>query len=258
MRKRWTLQENKEMLKLHNEGMTYRDIGKLFGDTRIQIYCHIKYLKNNDIKRRHNREWTEEEFDILYESVGKIKISSIAKKLNRKTTAVYYMMDKMGIANLKDRSSGITLNQLAKIIKIDNRAIKRWINTGLLKAKNKTVLFTGRYYFIEISDFWKFARDNKDLLNFKKIERKALLPEPDWLELAVKQEVKRKKHRNIWTNEEDIQLQGLFYKGLSYTEIASIMNRSYSGIAHRINRLCLSRRKIKNTCEDIKNEYKAN
>lgn len=257
VRRKWTLEENKKILELHNNGMSYADIGKLFDSTRIKIYCHVKYMKNNDINRRHNREWTKEEFEILYKNVGRKNVPAIAKEINRKATAVYYMMDKIGLTNIKDCTYKITLNQLAKIIKIDNRAIKRWIDTGLLKAKYKALLFTGKCYFIDINDFWKFAEKNKSLLNFKKIERKALIPEPNWLDDAVKNETKRKKHRDIWTNEEDIQLQALFYKLLSYDEIARIMNRTYSSIAHRINRLCLTKFKIKRQNE-VNNEYKAN
>ena len=252
MRRKYSLDENRIMLELYYKDYGYDYIADKFKITHDQAKQHIFYLRHTDWKNRKYREWSEEEINLLYELVGRYKIKTIAKYINRSESTIYDKMQRLGISNTVSHCSGITLNQLAKIIKKDNKVIKKWIDKGLLKAVKKAVLFKAAFYFIKIENFWIFAKDNKELLNFRKIERNILLPEPLWLDEAIKNEEKSIMYKNLWTNDDDLELQRLFNLNLSYNDIAKIMNRTYSSITHRANRLCLNKHySIKWTKEEI-------
>lgn len=238
---KWSMEENKIIKNMLENKHTYKEIAKKFNVSLNQIKCHVYYMRKNDLTNRKNKIWTNEEIEILENNVGKLSIKSIQKLIpTRSKSAIYDKMQKLKISNTKNHVYGLTIHELAKIIKIDDKSIKKWIIKGLLKAKIRKTLFDGKFTFIKISNFWIFAKENKELLNFKNIERKVLIPEPKWFVDEIKTEKKTTRYKKKWTNKEDKELQKLFNQKLSYLEIAKRMNRNYSAITHRLNRICLN------------------
>ena len=188
---------------------------------------------------RRNKNWTPEEDDYLRENVGKKRLEVIGRHLKRSGKAVQSRLVYLGISHTTFATGMFTANAIAKALNIDNHAILRWIDKNGLKAIRKTVCFDASYNYIKPKDFWEWAEVNKELIDFSKIKKNGIPPEPSWVDVERKNAIKNKpkKHKMKWTAEEDKQLIRLFDRGLSYEEICKEMNRNYSGITHRLSRL---------------------
>ena len=196
-----------------------------------------------DNKPRRFKTWSKDEDAYLLEQVSKnVSVDYIARKLGRTSTGVYTRMYKLGVANRKDNIGMYTVNEISKLIKIDNKTIIKWGKLGLKLYKKK--VGGKRITFINGDDFWNFAEKHKDLIVFKRIEKNSLLPEPSWVEVARKTEELEIKHKKKWTKEEDEKLIKLSKMQFSYSEIAKIMKRNYSSITHRLSRLNKANKKI--------------
>lgn len=187
---------------------------------------------------RRNKTWTMEE-DLMLESlVGKYRIPVIAKRLGRTAGAIESRLRILDIDNTKEATGLLTVRQLAKTIKVDWHVVGRWLDKGL-KAAKKATRYDKRFILIDLKDFWDWAEDNKELINFAKIEPNALPPEPDWVELERKKDYRDipKRRAKRWTEKEDRQLIMLTQAGYSYDDIAVRLQRSKSAVEHRISRL---------------------
>ena len=175
------------------------------------------------------KKWTDEDKEFLKENLGRLKIEKICAKLNRSEKAVRDRMYREGINSMQ---IFINFNMLSKACSVDGKTPYRWTKHGL-KYKRRKIL--NRYYnTVSVDSFWEWAKDNKHKLNFAKIERGVLLPEPEWLDEAVKESMKNKKRNpKKWTNEEDGTLIYYVNIGLEHKEIAERMGRSKSSIEHR-------------------------
>lgn len=187
----------------------------------------------------HNRLWTPEEVQILYDFAGTMSYEAIAKKVKRTAWAVERKYEKLGYANQKENLGALSKNMLAEILKVDHKVIARWHeNYGLpiqhrdiKSAKNKKY----KTWFIFAEEFWAWAEQHKDLVNFARIEPKTLLPEPAWVDEERKKHVA--KHKSQWTSEEDEILLHMYYKqGIPQKQIALRLNRTVNSIESRIER----------------------
>ncbi|PWX17697.1 hypothetical protein CYK65_14070 [Clostridium perfringens] len=117
------------------------------------------------------RRWTENDIEALCEMVGKYKIKTIAKRLDRTDLAVINKITKLRLGGGVSNAEGITINKLAQACCVGEGKVRRWIGKGL-KAKKCIKYRSGSYTFIKIDDFWRFAFSNKELIDFSKIEKK--------------------------------------------------------------------------------------
>ena len=194
-------------------------------------------------KPRRFKTWTKEEDAYLLEQVSKnISVDYIARKLGRTRTGVYTRMYKLGVANRKDNIGMYSINEIAKIIGIDNKTIIKWGKLGLKLYKRN--IGEKKINFITAEDFWKFAKENKELIVFKRIEENSLLPEPEWVKEIRRTERNEVKYKKKWSKEEDERLIRLSKMQVPYSEIAKIMKRNYSSITHRLSRLNKANKKI--------------
>lgn len=188
----------------------------------------------------HGRLWTEEEEDLLAEYWGKFKLKLIAQKLNRTEKAVLMRGYQLGLGARKDAQGHLTIRGLAKICSVEGKTIKNiWIKNGLKCKKIDVKTRNGRMTQIIIDDFWKWAEKHKELVNFAKIERHMLLPEPEWF-LAEREKDKieiPKQYNQKWNKYEDSKLLNYLKMGLNYDEIAEKMNRTARAIVRRKERL---------------------
>ena len=188
---------------------------------------------------RRNKNWTPEEDDYLRENVGKKRLELIGKHLKRSGRAVQDRLVHLGMSHTTFATGMFTAAAIANALNTDSHVPLRWINKYGLKAIRKTVCFEASYWFIKPKDFWDWAEAHKELINFAKIKKNGIPPEPAWVDVERENAIKNipKKHKMKWTPEEDKQLIRLFDRGLSYEEICKEMNRNYSGITHRLSRL---------------------
>ncbi|APQ96963.1 hypothetical protein [Clostridium botulinum] len=234
--------QNQEIIekikKLYNKGFTQKQVGEKLGMTQNKIsYLMKKY----NIKTR-NSIWTEEEEEYLQSRYGKTTLKRIAKKLGRSENAIEIKAGRLGLSSALEATGELTAAELAEIFKIDSHVIvNRWIKNKGLKAQYKAIKFTRKFWRIKIEDFWKWAEDNKEIINFSKLERNILGKEPSWVNIERKKDFKEKPKRQhqFWNELEDRKLKNLWKSSKSIKEIAEILNRSSSSVRHRSKRLGL-------------------
>jgi hypothetical protein len=226
----------KEIEILLKQGFEYKYISKKINISENSIY---KFAKKNNLLRQ--KRWTIEEDNFLFENIGQKTIKYIAKKLNKSESAVYTRADKKGYSNTKELTGMYTANQIAKAFDIDSHVIYKLCNSGRLKHIKKISCKEARYYFLKSNDIWNFVKENKYIFNFKRYKKYSILPEPSWLNEYILKENKALNKLKKWENKDIEILKKLFYMNYSNTEIANIINRSYSSIAHKLNSLGLKR-----------------
>ncbi|WP_205003579.1 sigma-70 family RNA polymerase sigma factor [Scopulibacillus daqui] len=93
---------------------------------------------------------------------------------------------------------------------------------------------------IKVEAFWEWAEKNKNLIDFRKIPKNILVPEPKWVDEQRRIDFKNRpsKRQRHWTSKEDDRLWQLFYiHQYTIKEIAEMMGRSKGSICGRIHRL---------------------
>ncbi len=195
---------------------------------------------------KNETTWNEEEITILEENAGFQSIESIARKLNRTPDAVRSKLNRLGITSIRELDGSMSLMQLAKALGVSRSVVERWIEEKKLPAVKKNYYYYRnnkiQHYSIYPDEFWKWAKHNKDEINFAKIQRHTILPEPEWFEEARVKDLSKPKNANKnWTAKEDEQLLFLYKTGQSYAHIAEYFGRSVRAVQARIGRLRKSR-----------------
>ncbi|NSL51826.1 DNA-binding protein [Calidifontibacillus erzurumensis] len=185
------------------------------------------------------RAWTSEELNDLKENIGVIKLTTIAKRINRSYDAVVMKLNRLGLSNTREQTGLVTLGELAKHLKVDRNIVKGWVDRHGLPCTKKKTRNTKTFYLVDILDFWKWAEENKEKVQFSNIEPNTLLPEPDWVEKERQKDYQMNKRRVYkgWTTVEDQLLLTLREKGLTYKEIGKRLNRSAISVGNRHKRI---------------------
>lgn len=184
------------------------------------------------------KAWTEEEINILAERHGNYSLASTAKLLGRSLSAVQIKAGRLRLGDNRRAGELITVFEVAKILNISPLTLKRFKKHGL-RIRGKVTCNTKKYYFIKIEDFWEWAKDNKELINWTLLEKNALGGEPKWVDeerrkiLSLK---RQSKYRGVWTKKEEALLLRL-HKTKTQREIAQKMGRNECSISNKLNKL---------------------
>ncbi|UQD52329.1 hypothetical protein C0971_10125 [Bacillus methanolicus] len=197
------------------------------------------------------RKWTDEEVKFLETRWGSMSIKNIAARLGRSIPSVKNKAQRLGLIDPRLSFDGITINQLAQAINVSHSQIRRWIKYYDFPAKWKVFASEAKVRVVRYEDFWKWAEQNKQMIDFSRIEPYVLGPEPDWVKAKrdadfIKKRKIKKNNYDPWTEEEDNILKGMLnaYK-YTYPEIAQRLNRSEAGIKRRIQELGLKARPVR-------------
>jgi hypothetical protein len=197
------------------------------------------------------KTWTQEDLDFLDDRWGSVSIRSIADNLGRSINAIKLKAVRTGLIDARFSFEGITLNQLAIAINVSYRTIKNWVDIHSFPVKTKIFTDIARVRVVRYSDFWKWAKANKQMIDFSRVEKNILGPEPDWVESKrnadfIKRTRIKKSHNHAWTTEEDNILKGMLsaYKH-TYPEISQRLNRSEGAVKRRILDLGLKARPVR-------------
>src|SRR5690625_3195754 len=111
---------------------------------------------------RHGKKWTDEEIDFISNRVGNYSVESIAKRIQRKPSAVLQMLEKIGAGNTKEQTDMLTPYQLGKILGVCNKTVIKWTNECGLKSVKRITSLKEKHTLISIESFWEWAKENKD------------------------------------------------------------------------------------------------
>lgn len=194
----------------------------------------IKKGKNQSVVR-----WTDREVDYLRKHIGYIPLEDIAYTLNRTVAAIESKLTKTGISiqSIQMDKNNVSLNQLTKILHVDFKVLKRWIEKydfPVVKLKFKKASRYG--FYVPVDHFWVWAEKHSSLINWHKLERLTLLPEPLWLEDKLREP--QKIIKRVWTKKEDVIVWSLYYhQKLKIKDIAIKQNRTEKSIERRLKYL---------------------
>jgi transposase len=190
-----------------------------------------------------SRKWTKEEVEYLIEHAGVYTLEHIGQKLNRSTKALLSKLNRLGYTNIRELNGYMSCRQLALALGVSRDVVVRWIENHGLPASKKNYIRKNsklKHYFINPEEFWKWAEENQDKINFARVKRYEILPEPAWVEQKRRTayfSLQQKKRNKSWTKEEDQLLLKLLKENRTYKEIAEILDRSEKAVQMRKQRL---------------------
>ncbi|WNF07235.1 hypothetical protein [Brevibacillus borstelensis] len=184
------------------------------------------------------RTWTPDDISYLEDNWGAVSIKHIAKKLGRTVNAVKLKSQRIGLGDPTLHYEGITISQLMKALDKSYSSVYVWIRKYGMPVKEKLFAQAMRVKVISYDDFWKWAEQHKELLNFAKMEQGILGPEPEWAKVkrSADQLRSQKTWQSVaWSEAEDQQLRQLVkLSGMTYPRLAAHFNRTEASIKRRL------------------------
>src|SRR5699024_4637563 len=199
---------------------------------------------------RYRRTWTKEEVNYLEDKWGVIAIDSIASNLNRSVSSVQNKSQRIGLGDPLTHIDGITISQLSQVLNKHYGILENWIKKYNFPARQKRVTLEKQVSFVYYNEFWKWADDNKQMLDFARLERLSLGPEPDWVEVKRKaDEIKLihrpQPHNTAWSKSDIENLKFLLKRNkYTYPEISNELKRSEGAIKRKISELNLNMKPV--------------
>lgn len=152
---------------------------------------------------RAHMKWTNEEIEYLFDKRGQYTLATIAGKLGRSVGAVKNKVTELGIGTMSDNSEYMGSGEAAEYLGISRRTLTENVVQGKIKAIVRSPNKQKLYFFSE-----------KELERFK-----AENP---------KREVRK------FTPYEIATIRGLYYRGVSYSQIAKRLRRHKNTISNKI------------------------
>ncbi len=123
------------------------------------------------------REWTKQEEQYMLKKYVRQLIKRTAQKLNRTEVSVKRKAAQLGINKHMDLFG---IRTFAECFGVDNSVVLRWVQK--FKMPVTIYRFDNRnHYDIDLDEFWKWAEEHKELINWSKYECGSLALEPDWV-----------------------------------------------------------------------------
>ena len=174
------------------------------------------------------RQWTEQEVNYLKSRYLKQPVSVTAEKLNRTKQSVQKKATKIGLKHYY--TDYLSAKLIAKCFGLDTTVPIRWIEKLGLPAR-KVVCGNQTRYLIDPEDFWEWAEEYKDKINWTNFQENSIVPQPRWVH-EQKLNFKTRNHRKRFTEQDRVLMMGMLRKGMSYKQIAEAMGRTYNSINH--------------------------
>ena len=204
------------------------DLGRSVSGVRYHGYQVLK-LKNTH--GGYNQRWTKKEKDYLKDNWGKLKLSSIAKKLNRSESAILHMAYTL---NLGEQVNWYTCKEIQEMTGIHRASVINIINrydldhfrgkTGhrsyqMNEEQIRTMLST-------IPHLWNYYNLTVDFWGTRK---------PQWLKDKIEADKnKSKKNNKRWSEKDDFILLDRINNNCSIERISMETGRSFRSIKNRL------------------------
>jgi transposase-like protein len=191
--------------------------------------------------------WTKEEIEYLEDKWGVISIKAIAKNLGRGISAVKQKGQSVGLGDPILHYDGISISQLSQALNLEYQQVQYWITNYSFPAKRKMFAEKMHVLVVQYQDFWVWAEEHKQMLNFSRLEPLILGPEPEWV--AEKRKADMKSHNKIkvrqWSKEDDRRLSNMVHAyQYTYPEIANRLQRTESALKRRLYDLGIKARPL--------------
>lgn len=173
------------------------------------------------------RNWTKREEQYLIRCYTKQPVEITAKKLNRTKQSVKKKARKLGLNAYTDNLSA---KVVAQCFGLDISVVIRWINKFNLPA-DTIKCYNQTRYNIDVDKFWKWAEENKDMINWTRYQINSLPPEPEWVKNQKNNYVFINHHRKF-TYLEKQNIRRMLKENSTYGEISQKAGRTVYSITH--------------------------
>ncbi len=198
------------------------------------------------------KNWSAEEVEYLEESWGNLSVAYIAKRLGRTPTAINIKKDKLGLGPYLDAGDYVPYRKLMQVLGDVNYDVYKnvsWVKERGFPVKYKRIHGKHRFRVVYLSDFWKWAEQNRSMINWASVEENILGEEPAWVKLQRRVDYYGKaiyKGKNTpWTQEEILLLvQLLKQHKYTYIDLVAKLKRNHNAIQRKIYDLGLKERPI--------------
>jgi len=194
------------------------------------------------------RTWLDFEVEYLEKWWGNSPISKITKRLKRTESSVIQKAFRLGLGDSRLNGDGMSVNQFSKATGICSYTIiERWIKKFGFPVK---VIKMGRFptRIINLKTFWKWAEDNKSVINFAKWEKGALGAEPEWVDekrRADSMNPSKTNYNRKWTKHDDaLLIQKTKSCKYTYADLSHDFCRTEQAIKRRLQDLNVSYRPV--------------
>jgi hypothetical protein len=186
----------------------------------------------------NNRRWTKEEENFLVEKWGKMKVSSISKKINRTEGAIKRKAVRL---NLGVQMQWYSVNEVAYMFGFSRRKVIFLIETGKISyLRDKT---KKKRYMIDEDSLMKFMKEYQNLWDTRKLTINIYQKKPNWFkekEISDKN-ISIKKH-NYWSEYETKILIDRYHKGWTLEAIAEEIGRSKCSVKNKLVKIDYGRK----------------
>lgn len=167
---------------------------------------------------RAAKTWTPEEDAFLQDKWGTLSIPIIAKQLGRSVGA------------------------------INNRRYHLGCGAHL---ENDHRVNHCRFQVVDLEEFWKWAEDHKDIMDFSRFEEYSLGKEPAWVKVKRRADFEKLQsqgaHNEVWATTIDQKLKRMLSQHkYTYRDLSKELSRSEGAIKRRILDLGLKERPVRN------------
>ena len=195
-------------------------------------------------------KWSEEDLEYLQEAWGSTSISGIATKLGRSVESIRQKANRLGLGTFINSGELVTFSQVVQAVTGGIGSYgwlrQKWSRYDFPFRKKKVI--NSRFLMVDIDDFWKWAEQHQDILDFAKFEEYALGGEPAWAKKKRSRDY-QEQHRNArpWSLDEDLRLRHMLEaQKFTLDEIAADLHRREGAIRRRMDTLGIRERPIRN------------
>ena len=195
------------------------------------------------------RRWTQEEIDYITDNFGTVSLSAMGRRLGRSPEAVKLKAARLGMRDMLHSGDMITFFELVQAVGSAGSyswVRQKWERYGFPFHRRKVI--NNSFLMVDIGEFWKWAEQHKDILNFAAFEENVLGKEPAWAKEKRRHDrAKRRREARPWTKEEDDRLRNMLRaQRYGLDEIAAELNRREGAIRRRIDTLGMKERPVRN------------
>lgn len=241
--KAWSPEED-AYLRDHYRRETFEEMGAALGRSAggVQDRCYRLEL--------FAKKWAQREKDYIMDAWGQTSITAMSKKLGRSVQAIKQKADDMGLGRHLDAGTMVTFFQVIQAV-TGGAGSYSWLREKWEKYDfpfHRKKVISKSYLMVDLDEFWIWAEQHRDILDFSNFEEYALGKEPAWAKQKRHQD-HRKKHRDArpWTPSDDSRLRHMLEaQKYGLDEIAEALSRREGAIRRRIETLGIKHRPVRN------------
>lgn len=190
-------------------------------------------------RENHKRLWTPEDVEYLLDNYGgNVSLKTLAKRLKRSEKAIVSKYRKLTDSeSLLLATYDFTTTLLLEGMGVTQSTINKWVEVKGLPYTTITKSYRSPRKYNPTA-FFKWVRENKEMIDFKKCTEGVLLPEPKWfVEEIRKAKLDVTKRNAKWTDSEIKRMLFLVSTGMTQKQIAGELNRTRNSIERKLRKL---------------------